>query len=73
MTRDPDRPGLVHEGTVDRLSNPPGGIRRELEASLRVELLHSAHEPDVPLLDQIRDDDPGTGTVPPAGQLDHQP
>src|SRR3954451_2124003 len=31
VDRDADRPSLVRDGARDRLTDPPGGVRRELE------------------------------------------
>src|SRR5213592_882655 len=53
--RHADRPGLVRQGAGDGLADPPGGVRRELEALAVVELLGRAHEPDRPLLDEIEE------------------
>jgi len=39
VNRGPDRPRLVGDPARDRFANPPGGIRRELEAAAVVELL----------------------------------
>ena len=50
-----DRPRLVRERPGDRLADPPGRVRRELEPLAVVELLGGAHEPDRPLLDQIEE------------------
>src|SRR4051794_37852625 len=53
--RHPDRARLVGERPPHRLADPPGRVRRELEALAPVELLRRAHEPDRPLLDQIEE------------------
>src|SRR5262245_12014065 len=42
VNRDPDGPRLVGERASDRLADPPGGVRRELEALAVVELLRRA-------------------------------
>ena len=49
----PDRPRLVRERAGDRLANPPGRVRRELEALAVVELLRATDEADGALLDQV--------------------
>src|ERR671937_2625142 len=49
----PDRAGRVGEPARDRLRDPPGRVRRELEAFAPVELLDCTHQPERPLLDQI--------------------
>src|SRR6266508_1433077 len=51
----PDRSGLVGQRARHRLTDPPGRVRRELEAFAVVELLRSADESDRPLLDQIEE------------------
>ena len=53
--RHPDHPRLVGERPRDRLADPPGGVRRELEASAPVELLDGADQAQRPLLDQIEE------------------
>src|SRR5262249_2168153 len=55
VDRDADGPSLVGDGPAHRLADPPGGVRRELVAALVLELLDRAHEPDVPLLDEIEE------------------
>ena len=54
MDGDADGPGLVGQPTLDRLADPPGRVRRELEASLVLELVDRTHEPGVALLDQVQ-------------------
>src|SRR6266511_3933718 len=51
----PDRSSLVGQRARHRLTDPPGRVRRELEAFAVVELLRSADESDRPLLDQIEE------------------
>ncbi len=48
----------VRERPGDRLADPPGRVRRELEALAVVELLGGAYEPDRPLLDQVEERQP---------------
>src|SRR5918994_187142 len=42
--RNPYGPTLVGHGALDGLADPPGGIGREAEAPVRVELLYGLHE-----------------------------
>ncbi len=51
--RQADRPGLVDHGTLDGLTDPPGGVGREAEAALRIELLQRVDQAEVPLLDEV--------------------
>ena len=53
--RHADRPSLVRDRARHRLTDPPGRVRRELEALAPVELLGRAHEADRPLLDQVEE------------------
>src|SRR5579863_7418340 len=55
MDRDTNGPGLVGDGTGDRLADPPGGVGRELVAALVLELVDRLHEADVPLLDEVEE------------------
>ena len=55
MHRHADRPALVGDRPRDRLADPPGRVRRELEALAPVELLRRADEPDRALLDQVEE------------------
>src|SRR5690606_24619364 len=52
---DADRPRLVGDRAVDRLADPPRGVRRELVAPAVLELLDRADEALVPLLDQVEE------------------
>src|SRR6185436_7092310 len=54
VDRDADRACLVGERASDRLPDPPGRVRRELEALAVVELLRSADQAQRALLDQIQ-------------------
>ena len=51
--RDADRPRPVRDCALDRLADPEGRVRRELEALAVVELLGGADQPEDPLLDEI--------------------
>src|SRR3954447_10832690 len=66
----PDRARLVGQGAGDRLADPPGRVRGELEALAVVELLRRAHEPERPLLDQVEEREPLVAVV--LGDRDHQ-
>ena len=50
----PDRSALLGERAGDRLANPPGCVRRKLEAELVVELLDRADQTQVAFLDQVQ-------------------
>ena len=58
MDRDPYGPGLVGEGPGHGLTDPPGGVRRELVAARVVELLNCPDQAQVSLLDQIEHGQP---------------
>ena len=53
--RHANRSALVRDRAGDGLADPPGRVRRELEALAVVELLGRADEPDRPLLDQVEE------------------
>ncbi|CDN41615.1 hypothetical protein BN871_AI_01260 [Paenibacillus sp. P22] len=55
VDRNTDGPGLVGDGAGNRLTNPPGRVRAELEAFLVIEFLDSLDETHVALLDQIQE------------------
>ena len=55
MDGDTNRPGLIRNTSRDGLSDPPGGIGRELITSPILELLHRLHQPHVALLNQIQE------------------
>src|SRR6516164_11402582 len=46
---------LILELTTDRLSNPPGSVGRELEATSIFELVDCLHQADVTFLDQVEE------------------
>src|SRR6185295_12441040 len=55
MDRDADRARLVRQRPRDRLPDPPGRVRRELEALAVVELLRRANETERALLDEVEE------------------
>src|SRR5438067_1305007 len=55
---DADRAGLVGERASDRLADPPGRVRRELEALAVVELLRRADQAERSLLDEVQERQP---------------
>ena len=46
---------MVGQGSGNSLTNPPGGISAELEATGKVKALHSLHQADIALLNQIQE------------------
>src|SRR5919204_611724 len=58
VDRHADRPGVVGDGALHGLADPPGRVRRELVAPPPVELLDRAVEPERPLLDEIEERHP---------------
>src|SRR5205807_6832994 len=52
-----DRAGVVRNGALHRLADPPGRVRRELVAPPPVELLDRAVEAERALLDQVQEGD----------------
>src|SRR5690606_31854642 len=68
--RQADGPGLVHDAALDGLADPPGGVGREAEAPLRVELLDRADQPEIAFLDQIEQRQAAVHVAP--GDLHHQ-
>src|ERR1019366_2264742 len=53
--READGARLVGNGSGDGLANPPGGVGGKLVAAAVVELVHSLHQADVALLDQVQE------------------
>ena len=53
--RDTDRAGLVRDRPGDRLTDPPGRVGRELEATAVFVLVHCPHQARVALLDEIQE------------------
>src|SRR5215211_6425011 len=70
VDRDADRARLVGERAGDRLADPPGRVRRELEALAVVELLRRADQPERALLDQVQERQALVAVV--LGDRDHQ-
>src|SRR6185503_5901742 len=56
--RHADRPRLVRDRPLECLSDPPGGVGRELEAALPFELVDSTHESGVAFLDEVQEAQP---------------
>ena len=67
----PDGAALVGHAAGDRLTDPPRGVGRELEALGVVELLHRADQTEVALLDQVQQRHAAAGVA--LGQRDDQP
>ena len=65
-----DRARLLGQCAPDGLPDPPGGVGRELQVPLRLELPDGLHQPDVAFLDQVTQRKP----LPPGllGDRDHQ-
>ena len=55
MHRNTDGTGLVGDSARDGLTDPPRGVRGELEALLVVELLDGANQTEVALLNQVKE------------------
>ncbi len=53
--RNPDRAGLIRDGTRDGLADPPNGVRGEFVTATVFELLDTFHQADVAFLDQIEE------------------
>ena len=70
MDREAYRPAGVVDPPADRLLDPPGGVRRELEALSPVELAHGVDQAEVALLDEIEKGQV-RGLVP-LGDRDHE-
>ena len=66
----PDGAALVGHAAGDRLTDPPRGVGRELEALGVVELLHRADQAQVALLDQVQQRHAATGVA--LGQRHHE-
>ena len=68
--RDADGASLVGHGARDGLTDPPGGVGRELEALGVVELLDRTDQTEVALLDQVEEEHAAAGVA--LGQRDHE-
>ena len=55
MDRDTDRAGLISNRTCDRLTDPPGGVSRELITATIFELINGLHQADVTFLNKIKE------------------
>src|SRR5690606_23416026 len=70
---DPDGAGLVGDGPGDGLTDPPGGVRRELEARPPVELPNGSEETQDSFLEQVEEVDTGrVGVTPSIGDDEPQ-
>ena len=65
------RVGRVLDGPADRLADPPGGVRGELEALAPVELLDGVDEAEVALLDEVGERQARPLVL--TGDRDHEP
>ncbi|MNQ65753.1 hypothetical protein D3C85_802180 [compost metagenome] len=70
MHRNTDGAGLVGDRASDRLTDPPGGISRELVTTTVFELVYRFHQTDVAFLDQIEELQATVGVL--LGDGDHQ-
>src|SRR5439155_23767563 len=71
VDREPDGAAGVGDAACDGLSDPPRGVRRELEALAPVELLDRVHQAEVALLDQVEERQARRLVL--LGDRDHQP
>src|SRR5688500_9409720 len=55
VRRQANGPASVDDRPRDRLSNPPGRIRRELEAAAILELVDRLHQTEIAFLNQIEE------------------
>ena len=55
MHRNADGARLIGDSARDRLTDPPGGVRGELEALGVVEFLHRANKAEIALLDEVEE------------------
>ena len=51
--RDADGVGLVGDGAVDALADPPGSISRELKPAFIFKFFHGFHQPQAAFLDKV--------------------
>src|SRR6266542_10058 len=68
--RQADRARTIGDRARDPLTDPPRRVGGELEAAPPVEQLDRAHQPDVPLLDEVEQREPLALVLP--GHGDHQ-
>ena len=68
--RDADGPRLVGDRAGDRLTDPPGGVGRELVAAAVLELVDRLHQADVAFLDQVQELQAAVGVF--LGDGDHE-
>ena len=58
-----DRARLVGHGSGDRLTDPPRGVRGELEALLPIEFLDGSDQAEVAFLDQVKEEHAASGVT----------
>ncbi len=51
--RDANRVGLVGNGAVDALADPPGSVGRELKPAFVFKFFHRFHQPQAAFLNQV--------------------
>jgi hypothetical protein len=68
--RDTDGARLVGDRAGDRLTDPPGGVGRELVAAAVFELVDRLHQADVAFLDQVQELQAAVGVF--LGDRDHE-
>ena len=71
VRRQPHRARLVHDGALDRLPDPPRGVRGEAKAALGIEFLERVDEPEIALLDEVGERQTAIEVV--LGDADHEP
>ena len=71
MNREPDGLGLVGQGTLDGLLDPPGAVGGELAALGGVEAFDTLHQAHVALVDQVQKGEAQSVVV--LGDFHHQP
>ncbi len=54
MNRNTDRAGLLCNGTIDGLANPPGCVGAEFKPAPRIKFSYGPQETHIPLLNQIK-------------------
>jgi hypothetical protein len=57
--RQADGARLVHDGPLDVLADPPGGVGGKAEAALGIELFEGVDESQIALLDEVEQGMPG--------------